>query len=1369
MKNLSLRYFRFPSLRSIQMILIALYFLDSFQSINGQNRNLKFERISLEDGLSQSVVTCILQDSRGFMWFGTQDGLNRYDGYEFKVYRYYPEDSTSIADNSIICMCEDRDGDLWIGTDAEVLSKFDRRLERFVHYQFDSLNPNMKSNAVISILEDRHGESGNLWIGTLGGGLYKFDRRERRFSHYESNAEGVGNGINEISCIVEYGPGILWLGTDEGLVAFNIEDETFVRLNYLGDNYSIKDIGVVTAIQEDKNDILWIGSTRGGLIRFDRKSPTVRRWNQVAPYAYRLSDMRVTSIIDDGEGSLWIGTHSGGLNRFCREKERFIYYINHSNDISSLNDDYIHSVYMDRSGILWIGTNKGLNKLNLRQEQFVHYCHNLEDRNSLRNNCVWSFLEDGKGNLWIGTTEGLCRLDRKTGEFQTWIHDPDDPTSLSHNTVLCIHEDRSGRLWMGTRRGLNLFDFDSNSFIRYSHDPNNPNSLSNEFILVIREDSNPTCDVLWIGTRDGGLNKYNVESGEFTHFRHDPQIAGSLSHDYVSAIYRDSKGRLWVGTGNGGLNRYDTGNKQFIHYTRETHKLSNNRVTSVHEDRYGVLWVGTFGGGLNRFDDDSETFSYFHEEDGLANGVVYGILEDSDGFLWMSTNNGLSKFDQRTEIFTNYNACHGLQCNEFNQGAYHQTRSGEMIFGGINGFNVFHPDSLRDGSHIPPIVIADFQLLNESVKVGNYSPLQIHITETEMLRLSHKDDVFSFLFAALDYQIPERNQYAYKLEGFDEDWHYVGTRRFVTFTNLDPGNYVLRVKGSNSDGVWNEEGTSLKIRIDTPYWRTWWFWGIVVFFGSGLIYGFHRYRVGLLNMRAEILEQEVNERTLDLTLSNKKLLKQMQEREKAEKALKESESKYRTITENVNIGIFRSRPGPQGNFIEANPAVIRIFGYDSREEFMQIHAADLYQNPEDRRTLNQKLRVEGFVKNEEFRLKKKDGALIWGSVTAVAVVDTQGKIKYYDGVIEDITEGKHIKEALIKNEERYRHFINQSTEGIWRLELEQPVSIDLPVDEQVQLFYRYGYIAECNDAMAKMYGLSSADEIIGARIVDLHGGSDNPQNIEEQRKFVSSGYRVTDGETVEVDKNGNKRYILNNAMGIIENSCIVGVWGMQRDITERKRAEEKIKASLKEKEILLKEIHHRVKNNMQVVSSLLRLQSQGIEDEKTLEMFRESQDRVRSMALVHEKLYASQDLSNINFDEYITSLAMYLYQSYKIDRREVQLEIYADGVSLGVNQAVPCGLILNELISNALKHAFPSDRKSKKEIKITLQKREDKEIELIVADNGVGIPPDIHYREVQSLGLRLVTILVEDQLQGKIRLNRSKGTRFHIHFKESMI
>jgi PAS domain S-box-containing protein len=1349
--------------------LIAIYFLGSFHSINGKNRNLKFERISLDDGLSQSVVTCILQDSRGFMWFGTQDGLNRYNGYEFKVYRYNPEDSTSIADNSIICIYENRDGDLWIGTDAGVLSRFDRKTERFEHHRFDSVYPGTNNITVMSILEDSHEERSDLWIGTLGGGLFKFDRREERFIHYDCNAESSGIGINQIYCIFEYNQGILWLGTDEGLVACYIGEETFVRLNYLGDDFSIKDIGLVTAIREDRDDILWIGSSRGGLIRFDRRSSTVRRWDQSAEYAYRLSDMRITSIDDDGEGSLWIGTYGGGLNRFDRKKERFAYYANQPENLSSLSNDYINSVYTDRSGILWIGTDNGLNKLNLQQEQFVHFCCDPRNPNSLNNNCVWSFFEDRKGNLWVGTNEGLCRLNRKTGVSQSWIHDPDDPMSLSHNSVLCIHEDRSGRLWFGTRRGLNLFDYGRNAFIRYSHDPNNTNSLSNDFIINIREDSNPKNNVLWIGTHDGGLNRYDVENDEFTHFRYDPQIPGSLSHDYVSAICQDSEGRLWIGTGNGGLNRYDNRNQQFVHYTRETHKLSNNRVTSVYRDKSGILWVGTYGGGLNRFDEETQNFVYFHEADGLADGVVYSILEDNDGYLWMSTNKGLSKFDPRTQIFTNFNVSHGLQSNEFNQGAYYKTRSGEMIFGGINGFNVFHPDSLRDDLHMPPIVITDFQLLNESVELGNHSPLQMHITETKGLRLSHKDDVFSFLFAALDYQIPEKNQYAYKLEGFAEDWHHIGTRRFVTFTNLDPGNYVFRVKGSNSDGVWNEEGTSLEIRIDSPYWDTWWFLGIVILFGIGLIYGFHRYRLGLLNMRAEILESEVNERTSDLTLSNKKLLKQMQERKKAEKALKESEAKYRTITENVNIGVFRSRSGSRGNFIEVNPAAIRMFGYDNREEFMQIPMVDLFRYPEDLQKLSRKLREEGFVTNEEFQLKKKDEMLIWGSMTVVAVVDIQGKIRYYDGVIEDITEGKRIKEALIKNEERYRHFINQSTEGIWRLELEKPVSIDLPVDEQIQLFYRYGYVAECNDTMAIMYGLSSADEIVGARLVDLHGGSDNPQNIEEHRKFVSSGYRVTDGETVEVDRKGNKRYILNNAMGIIENGCIVGVWGMQRDITERKRAEEKIKASLKEKEILLKEIHHRVKNNMQVVSSLLHLQSQGIEDKKTLEMFRESQDRVRSMALVHEKLYASQDLSNINFDEYITGLAMYLYQSYKIDRRKVRLEINADGVSLGVNQAVPCGLILNELISNALKHAFPSNRKSKKEIKISLQKKGNKEIELIVADNGVGIPPDIHYREAQSLGLRLVTILVEDQLQGKIRLNRSKGTRFHIHFKESMI
>ena len=491
------------------------------------------------------------------------------------------------------------------------------------------------------------------------------------------------------------------------------------------------------------------------------------------------------------------------------------------------------------------------------------------------------------------------------------------------------------------------------------------------------------------------------------------------------------------------------------------------------------------------------------------------------------------------------------------------------------------------------------------------------------------------------------------------------------------------------------------------------------------------------------------------------------ERKRMEEALRESEEKYRTITENINVGIYRNTPGIEGCFIEANLAAARIFGYENKDEFLNTKVAAHYQNPEDRKKFDRKMARKKLVQNEELLLRKKDGTLIWGAVTAKAIFDEKVNVKFYDGVIEDITERKRIEEALRKSEERYRHYVSNSSEGIWRIEFDQPLPIKISENEIIRQIYKFGYIAECNEVIARMYGFASADEVKGKRLVSLHGGPDNPDNVEAYHNLIRSGFRIVDAETQEVDNFGNIKYFLNNVTGIIEGDYILGSWGTQRDITKRKQTEERMKASLKEREVLLKEVHHRVKNNMQVISSLLHLQSQNIKNEEDLAMFKESQDRVRSMALVHDKLYRSEDFTKIDFAGYIKSLASGLYQSYSIDQRRVSLDIRVKDVSLGIDLAIPCGLIINELVSNILKHAFPTTWKGRPKMLISLSPTGDDEIELVVQDNGVGLPKDIELQKTESLGLKLVIILTEDQLGGRVNLERNKGTKFEIHFKNS--
>jgi two-component system sensor histidine kinase ChiS len=877
-----------------------------------QDNDVRFERISLEQGLSQSVVLCMLQDSQGFMWFGTQDGLNRYDGYDFVVYKHDPEDPHSLSDGFVRSIYEDRSGALWIGTNTGGLDRLDREgapgagAEQFTHYQNDPDDPHSLSNDnVQSIYEDR---AGVLWVGTLGGGLNRFDREAEQFTHYQNDPNDPHSlSNNSVSSIYEDQAGVLWVGTNGGGLD-RLDRETGYFIHYRNDPddpHSLSNDNVLS-IYEDRAGVLWIGTFGGGLDRFDRDQETFAHYRADPDNPHSLSSDNVQAIYEGQAGVLWIGTGDGGLDRlvpstgsgqalseaegFDRETEQFVHYRNDPGDPYSLSNDDVRSIYESQAGVLWVGTfGGGLNKHDRDTEQFARYQNDPDDPHSLSNDVVWSIYQDGEGVLWIGTNGGgLNRFDRETEQFTHYQNDPDDPHSLSDDVVWSVYQDREGVLWVGTNAGLDRFDRETEQFVHYPTFP----------VLSMCQDREGT---LWIGTLGGGLGTFDRESvpgagaGQFVYYQNDPDDPHSLSDNAVVSVYEDREGVLWIGTFNGGLDRLDregapgAGAKQFVHYANDPgdpHSLSHNSVLSIYQDREGVLWVGTAGGGLNKLvpsassgqalseaeglDRATGTFTRYTEKDGLPNDYVYGILEDDVPLpggghnLWLSTNKGLSQFNPQTETFKNYDVRDGLQSNEFNMSAYHKSSSGEMFFGGIHGFNAFYPHDVTDNPAIPPIVITDFQLFNEPVAVGGDSPLQKPIAETDEIRLSYQDDFFSFEFAALHYAAPEENQYAYMMEGLDKDWNYVGTRRFAGYTSVPPGEYTFRVKGSNSDGVWNEEGASVKVIIAPPFWQTWWFRISMAALVVGGVFGAFTLRVRAIEAQRRHLEVQVNERTKEL-------------------------------------------------------------------------------------------------------------------------------------------------------------------------------------------------------------------------------------------------------------------------------------------------------------------------------------------------------------------------------------------------------------------------------------------------------------------------------------------------------------------------
>ncbi len=830
-------------------------------SLYAQDQPLKFEHLSVEHGLSNSEITSILQDSKGVLWFGTMLGLNRYDGYSFTVYKHDPDDPNSLISNFILsaALCEDRSGVLWVGT-SEGLNRFDREKETFARYQHNPDNPNsLSNNAVMALCEDRDGV---LWIGTVGGGLNKlvlpvpnsgkdskgFQEELAVFVHYThapNNPSSLSN--NYINEIYEDRSEVLWVATRDGLNRFDRETETFARYYSNPDNPNSLSSNIITSIQEDRSGVLWIGTWDGGLNKLvptdGKESAPIFIHYKHDPYdANSLSSnmMYPNSIYEDLSGVLWVAT-GNGLNKFERKKDTFTRYEKNIDQPHSLRSNIVYSLYEDRSGAFWVGTQNGLHEFDQDKQKFTHYAQVSHDPNSLSGNDIIALFEDRTGTLWIGTGDGgLNKFDRETGKFTHYAHHRNDPNSLSHDQVNAIFEDRLGMLWIGTPGGLNKLDRKTGKFNRYFHNPENPNSLSFPHVWSIYED---TAGVLWFGT-GYGLNRFNRETETFTHYMPNPLETEPYLDNSVFSMHEDHIGGFWIALQTGGLSKFDRETEIFTRYKHDPQQpgsLSNDGVTAIHEDHAGVLWVGTHG-GLNKFDNTKKIFTHYREKDGLPADAVLGILEDGKGNLWLSTKNGLSKFNPQTATFRNYDKSYGLQDNVFQGLTYCKSaRTGEMFFGGYNGFNVFHPDSIKDNPYIPPVVIIHFEHYNTDE--AKEKPLvEKGISEKQRIELSYKDNILTFEFAALSYLNNAKNQYAYKLEGFNDNWIHLGTKRDVTFTNLDPGEYTLRVKGSNNDGVWNEEGASLKITITPPWWKTWWAYTLYGLMFAGAIAGYIRYK-----------------------------------------------------------------------------------------------------------------------------------------------------------------------------------------------------------------------------------------------------------------------------------------------------------------------------------------------------------------------------------------------------------------------------------------------------------------------------------------------------------------------------------------------
>lgn len=839
--------------------LIALFslILSGANPARGGELEITFDRLSGDSGLLG--VNCILQDSQGFMWFGTQEGVTQYDGYNFHTYKNDPADLNSLSDSFITAIYEDRERNLWIGTLTGGVNKFDRSTQKFTRYSNKPEDPkSLINNQVNAIQED---ETGVLWIGT-NGGLERFDSDSGIFTHYTQDSNKFPSlNQNHVTAIYEDKTGVLWIGTEGGgLNRFDLAEGSFNYYINEPNNPTSLSQNHVTAIYEDQTGVLWIGTDGGGLERFDRETATFTHYQHDPNNSNSISIDRIRAIAEDERGFLWIGsgswdgTYTGmGIDRLDPNRKNFTHYLNQPKELNSLSDNNVLSVYSDQTHAIWIGTwTKGVNRFDPVKQKFERYTLDNNNPNALHGDAVWAICEDADGILWIGgTNSGLNRLDRQTGQFIHYTYDPQNLQGLDNNNVYSIYEDRHHRLWVGNDTGLHLFNRTTETFSHYLPTLDAANNVNGQVITRMYEDSSGR---FWIGTFDGGLKKFDVNTEKFTHYFPSLETENRGIYSSISLIYEDRAGILWIGTFGGGLHRFDPVRETFTEYRnnpRDLNSLSNDKVSAMYEDESGTLWIGTQGGGLNRFNPTTGEFTHYTEKDGLPSNVVGGVLSDRQGNLWVSTLNGLSKFNPVGETFRNYDVSDGLQSNSFDVLSYFKSPEGELFFGGFNGFNAFYPDRIQDNPHIPPIVLTEFQKFNEPVTLDQ--PL----SDITTLPLSYKDQFFGFEFAALDYTNPTKNQYAYKLEGFDKDWINAGTRRYATYTNLDGGHYTFHVKGSNNDGIWNEIGTSIQLDIAPPPWKTWWAYTLYVFALIGVVLAYVQWRTIAQRQELEQQRQEL--------------------------------------------------------------------------------------------------------------------------------------------------------------------------------------------------------------------------------------------------------------------------------------------------------------------------------------------------------------------------------------------------------------------------------------------------------------------------------------------------------------------------------
>lgn len=805
---------------------------------HAQTLNLKFKHINIGQGLSNSTIESIYQDSKGFIWFGTRDGLNKYDGYQITVFRNDPNNKNSISDNFIKCINEDASHNLWIGT-SDGLNRFDAYKNTFTRYGHNPVNnQSLPGNGINCIYKSK---SGLLIVGSNGGGLSVFDAKKNEFKRFvPKNNQPLAIDNFDVNSVLEDRKNNFWLATDKGVGLLDKTKGTVNTSFNLNNNPAFVISLPTLRLQEDQQGNIWLGTINNGLVMVNLVNHVFKQFLHDDKKTYSISTNLIRSLLVDNKGNVWTGGVNGSLDLLKPSGNTFLHAQNEPGNSLSLSQKTVSSLFQDNQNNLWIGTHRGgVNFYAPLAEKFKLLQQGATE-NSLSYNDVKSFYEDSKGIIWIGTDdEGLNQYDEQTNNFKHYKYNAFNLTSISSDAVLNTTEDRNKNLWISTwGGGLNLMDRKMGTFTHFVNKPSDANSISSNYVQTTLQDSEGN---FWVATYYGGLNLFDPKTHIFKRLTNTINDKSSLYGNNIIALNEDKEKNLWIGTDDGGLNRYNLIKKTFTHYFISGDKTPDIRV--VFTDSKGRVWVGQEG--LYLFNPTTNKFNIYTNKGGLSSEFIKGITEDNFGFLWISTSNGLTKFNPNTRELKKYNVADGLQGLEFEAGAYMKTKSGEMYFGGINGVNHFYPKDIRVNHFVAPVYITGLQIFNKDILPGDEkSPLKSDISLTHEIKLDYKRSTLSFDFAILSYTASENNHYAYKLKNFDQDWQYTSERK-ANYTNLSPGNYTFYVKASNNDGIWNNKSAYIDISISPPFWSTWWFRLIVLFSGITASYYLLRFKKNL--------------------------------------------------------------------------------------------------------------------------------------------------------------------------------------------------------------------------------------------------------------------------------------------------------------------------------------------------------------------------------------------------------------------------------------------------------------------------------------------------------------------------------------------